>query len=315
MSKCIAYDGATQTLETLSIADLDENAIYIFSTEGGEARIRTGVWADLLASRPGQCVEISDQLASSFVVTAVEGKRSISLTDSAALHALFVAPVAYVDITGLNHGVWASLLRAMLDNKELEKVFYVYSEPDVYQAHQSPSSSNLFDLTAAFGGISPLPGMANLSGPERGLKSVLVSFLGFESSRASHIAQTFDSLPKVVPVIGLPGFRIDYPQITVASNKDYLDETKGYYEVKFARASCPFEAYSVLADISRDNPGSYLYIAPIGTKPHALGAVWYAIDHPRETEIIYDNPVRKKDRSAGIGQTHIFQIKPRDADL
>ena len=53
-----------------------------------------------------------------------------------------------------------------------------------------------------------------------------------------------------------------------------------------------------------------MYIAPIGTKPHALGAICYALRNPDTTEIMYDNPIRKPGRTAGIGQMHVYMLKP-----
>lgn len=315
MNRHLAFDGFTASHSKLNISAFNVAATYIFSKRGVEPRSRAGVWDELSTGRPHQCVEILKQSERDFVARINGAEHIILLTDIGDITRIFLSSIVYVDMTGLGHNLWSALLRAMLSRAEVVEGYFIYSEPDVYQSHQSPSSNNLFDLSAAFGGIAPLPGMANLTEVERGIRTVLVPFLGFETARAQFIANTLDPIPKVIPVVGLPGFRIDYPQVTVASNDSFLDDTRSYSSIRYARASCPFEAYSVLADISRDNPGSFIYIAPIGTKPHSLGAVWFAIDHPQETEVIYDHPVRKNNRSTGIGQTHIYKIKPRDVDL
>lgn len=313
MSRYIVHDGRTQTLRALQASHLKKDSIFIFSAFSDEPRLRPAAWPELLQADPGACVEVVEQHPTSMLCRTNGTETRYSLTDLPALRELFRSPNVYVDITGLTHGAWAALLRASMDY--VESIAFIYTEPGAYKEHESPSSSSLFDLTAAFGGVAPLPGMANLSGPEKHAKSLLVTFLGFESARAKHIAFDFDPQPQIMPVVGLPGFRADYPQITISTNNDFLDETRAYRHVRYARASCPFDAYSVLSEIHRDNPGCYLYIAPTGTKPHALGAVWYALDHSRDTEIIYDHPVRKGKRTSGVGPTHIYCLKPRDADI
>ena len=50
----------------------------------------------------------------------------------------------------------------------------------------------------------------------------------------------------------------------------------------------------MLSQISRRIPTGFLKIAPIGTKPHALGAILYYLDFSSATEIIYDHPIRRK---------------------
>lgn len=313
MSRYIAHDGHTRTVPVLQADHLEEDATYVFGAFSEEHRLQQVLWRELLVARPAQCVQLVDQQQTMMRYRTGETEAEVSLADIEGLQAIFGGPAVYVDITGLNHSVWAGLLRALLlSNKS---IFFIYTEPGAYKEHESPSSSSLFDLTATFGGVAPLPGMANLSGPDRSVKSVLVPFLGFESARPKHIALDFDPQPEIMPIVGLPGFKADYPQITVSTNNEFLTDTRAYEHIRYARASCPFEAYSTLFEIHRDNPGSFLHIAPTGTKPHALGAVWYALDHPRDAEIIYDHPIRKGKRTTGIGPTHIYCIKPRDADI
>ncbi|WP_152530631.1 hypothetical protein [Paraburkholderia dilworthii] len=311
MNRYIAHDGHTQTVPALKEDLLGEDAFYVFGAFSEEHRLQQAIWREMLEKRPAQCVQIVEQQDTAMSYRLAGTDASVGLSDNEGLKRIFNRSVVYVDITGLNHSVWAALLRVFLP--DFDSIYFIYTEPGAYKEHESPSSSSLFDLTATFGGVSPLPGMANLAGPDRHVKSVLVPFLGFESARPKHIALDFDPQPQVMPVVGLPGFKTDYPQITISTNNEFLSEARAYEHIRYARASCPFEAYSALFEIHRDNPGCFLHIAPTGTKPHALGAVWYALDHPRDTEIIYDHPIRKGKRTTGVGPTHIYCIKPRHA--
>ena len=51
-----------------------------------------------------------------------------------------------------------------------------------------------------------------------------------------------------------------------------------------------------------------MYLAPIGTKPHALGALLYSLSSPSDCEIIYDHPIPRRNGSSGIGRTHLYRV-------
>ncbi|MNG00824.1 hypothetical protein D3C84_837740 [compost metagenome] len=79
--------------------------------------------------------------------------------------------------------------------------------------------------------------------------------------------------------------------------------------MRYARASCPFEAFESLNKIRQDYPDHYMYLALVGTKPHALGAILFAIKNPETSEIMFDYPVKKSGRTQGIGVVHIYDFE------
>ncbi|MBL8802964.1 MAG: hypothetical protein JNN27_13255 [Planctomycetes bacterium] len=231
------------------------------------------------------------------------------LSDDLSLGALFNGfSSVYLDISGLPHHVWGPILRATF--AKLETVRAVYVEPEVYRKHPSPTSRTEFDLSDGLRGVAPLPGFARLIGPEDGGQAVLVALLGFEGRRASLIAASLDPLPPVYALIGVPGFQVDYAQIAHASNEDFLLEARAHENIRYAAASCPFELFDALDAIWRDARRPYMFVAPIGTKPHSLGAICYALKNPEHTELLYDHPRRKPGRTHGIGPSHIYTLKP-----
>ncbi|MFP2957454.1 hypothetical protein ACLEPN_06380 [Myxococcus sp. 1LA] len=233
---------------------------------------------------------------------------SIALRNEEQISALFEnTSAAYIDISGLSHHVWAPILRSAIGI--CNSVWTVYAEPISYKVHNSPSSFTVFDLSEGFNGLSPLPGFARLRGPEDETNAIFVPFLGFEGMRVKSLAMNLDPIPKTIPIVGLPGYRIEFPAHAVASNRDFLEDQRALGDIRLARASCPFEAQHILAEIQRDFPDRYMYIAPIGTKPQALGAVLYALENPESSELMYDHPKRKANRSRGIGRIHIYTIK------
>jgi len=54
----------------------------------------------------------------------------------------------------------------------------------------------------------------------------------------------------------------------------------------------------------------FLRIAPIGTKPHSLGAVLLKIAYPSRVDLIYDHPIRKKGRTKGKSKTLCYWLNP-----
>jgi hypothetical protein len=305
-----AFAGKTLRLLRPALKDLDPGASLIFASASTEARGRAPLWDNCVRERAANCVEVLGSTAEVVTLSSpVREVGEVSLNDDEGLARVF-APrrSAYLDISGLPHHVWAPLLRVGL--AYCDRLWVAYTEPGVYRKHPSPTSKTEFDLSDGFRGVEPIPGFARLRGPADEKESVLVALLGFEGRRATHVATTLDPVPQVFAVVGLPGFRLEYPQYTFASNEEFFAAFRAYANVRVAAASCPFEAFDALADIHRDSGGKYMYIAPIGTKPHALGAVCYALKYPRTTELMYDHPQRKPGRTEGIGVMHVYSIKP-----
>jgi hypothetical protein len=76
----------------------------------------------------------------------------------------------------------------------------------------------------------------------------------------------------------------------------------------YARANCPFSVWYLLQDIAKAWPGKVLKVAPIGTKPHALGAVLFWATSPDIVELVYDHPVRKEKRTSGAWRTSVYHV-------
>ncbi len=136
-----------------------------------------------------------------------------------------------------------------------------------------------------------------------------VPLLGFEGTRLAYITENVQPPGgKTVPVVGAPGFRPEYPFYAYHGNRSALSETRAWKNVRFSIANCPFSLFYTLQDIADQYPRDLLKVAPIGTKPHALGAVLFAIVGRREVELVYDHPIRKKDRTEGASRLLVYHI-------
>ena len=108
--------------------------------------------------------------------------------------------------------------------------------------------------------------------------------------------------------MGVPGFRPEYPFHTFLGNRIPLIQNGAWRNVRFAIANCPFSLFYVLQDIAADFPHDLLKIAPIGTKPHALGAVLFSLSSSKPVELVYDHPIRKSARTMGAARLLVYHV-------
>ena len=175
----------------------------------------------------------------------------------------FVQVCSSVDITGLEHQIWASLLRIIVDDGH--PVGAVYVEPERYRISANPTEGRLFDLTAKFTEISAFPGFTRLRSMEDESKTCFVPLLGFEGNRLAHAIERIDPpVDKVLPVVGVPGFRADFPFYSYIGNRSSLSKDGLWKRVRFAIANSPISVMNRLGIIGKEYPDHLLKIAPLG---------------------------------------------------
>ena len=211
----------------------------------------------------------------------------------------------YIDITSLRHGTWAPLLKTGLSTGANIRVVYV--EPEKYRPSLTPTGGEIYDLSERIQGIAPIPGFASLS--DNVDNFCFVPLLGFEGTRVSHLVEHVQPLAnRTIPVVGVPGFSAEYPFATYLGNQNPLIETRGWQNVRFAAANSPFSLFYVLEDIEAEYPGHLLKIAPVGTKPHALGAVLFSLISSGSVELVYDHPMPRVQRTEGTARLLTYHI-------
>ena len=212
----------------------------------------------------------------------------------------------YLDITALPHHVWAPIVRVLIEDLNPSCLKIVYAEPAGY--HKLPDAHvGLYELSEKLEGIEPLPMFVTLGSSD--IDSIVVPMLGFEGNRFRHLLEELQPPDNcIIPVIGVPGFKHPYPSHSFLSNRHTLEEAFRFRKCEFAKANCAFDGALILRKIAKDNPNARLQIAPIGTKPHALAAILFAIANPDRSEIVYDHPVRRPERTVGTGPLCLFPI-------
>lgn len=306
------YPGLTQELRRENFL-LPRGSSYLYKCAGAEERaLVDATWLETQASRGVNIVELSAETKESASFRRQSGGQTVELSlFNLAEVQEYLKPLPqpiYIDITGAAFGTWAVLVRAALSSQLNLKVLYV--EPKDYMRADSPVGSLKYNLSERTDGISPLPGFARLARARRADGDILVPLLGFEGDRLARIfeeVQPSDS--STYPVVGLPGFRPEYPFHTIESNIRYLDEQRSMSKMRFARANCPFSLYALLSELASYFPERLIQIAVLGTKPHALGAALFAMSRPHQATLLYDHPIRSQGRTSGSGRLCIYDIE------
>jgi hypothetical protein len=222
----------------------------------------------------------------------------------------YQSPNIYIDTTGMNNRIVASLLNnsILLSRKKMVEINVIYVEPYIYKTEQFKLEGVHNNLSEKIDGIDPLPGFASII-PYTD-EMIFVALLGFEGGRFSYLLEQIQPQKgSIIPIIGVPGFRIEYPFITLLGNKVPLEETKAWDSIEYIAANSIVDVYLSLNKIlQRTSHNSRIVVAPIGTKPHAIAAILFAIKNQKHVEVVYDNPKRKINRTDGEGQIIVCNI-------
>lgn len=210
----------------------------------------------------------------------------------------YVGEIVYLDISGLNARISSALIITLF--KKGVTTYVIYAEPATYRLDKFKNEGVLVDLAEKVEGISPLPGLIRFIDID---KKIFVPLLGFEGARFTQIYEDVSpSDDDIYPVVGLPGFRMEYPFVTLFSNKPPLLNTQSWANIQYVMANSVVDVYLKLLEIYNHNNDSKIIVAPIGTKPHAIGAILFAMKYDERVELVYDNPKRNEQRTDGIGR-------------
>jgi hypothetical protein len=263
---------------------------------------------DILSALPQHLTlyEVSNETDFTFDVVHNNGsKTSIDLTDNESVlsFAEQFNEAIYIDITGIPTHVWAPLIKAAIEKEK--KIKAIYTEPLAYSTIKPNVPSTYYSDSQA---IRPLPGLIVLSNPTS-LDICFIPLIGFEKSRFDLMMNSVDPKPgNTFPVIGLPGFKLEYPFESYFINRSRLGSSNLWDNIRFATAWCPFALYYQLQKLVFANRNRVFKIGLTGTKPHSLGAILFHLLAGNATEIIYDYPQKKINNSTGIARTHVHHI-------
>lgn len=294
----------TDTFESVNLFKPVAGSAYVYRVSDEDRSNHAAQWVQSCSDV--KFIEVTTETAVGFEVAGITDgfllRSAISLAK--LLAPLGTGRILYVDITGLSHPTWAALIRSAITARLEVRVVYV--EPNRYRRSAAPLEGQIYDLSARIAGIAPMPGFATIATSE---DSLFVPLLGFEGARFRHVIEQVQPIhERIVPVVGIPGFKPWYVFETYMGNKAALEETRAWEQVQYAPANCPFSCFYLLQELAQRHPLSILKVAMIGTKPHALGAVMFALTSPSRIELIYDNPIRKEGRTDGLERLLVYHV-------
>lgn len=288
-----------------NIADFipERGSVYLFghSTEG-----RSYISEELIAKFSSEVTFIEIKEITHDIIKDSSSNIEYHLRDRVSMSnflSLLKATTLYLDASGLNNRICAALLNnafSIFSTLNISDIKVIYAEPETYKVVQFSTEGIFHDLSESIDGIEPLPGFASII-PYDENDTCLVALLGFEGGRFVYILEHVES-SSVFPVIGVPGFRAEYPFVAYWGNRRPLEDRDIWSNIRYASANSISDIYTLLTKFLKSSPSGRIKVAPIGTKPHAIAAILFAIKNPLKVELIYDNPKRVKKRTEGVGK-------------
>jgi hypothetical protein len=207
---------------------------------------------------PSECIK-------AFMETGIELKQDMKVA---------------IDISCFTKPYFFVILKYLRDCVRLPSITVFYTEPKSYMGGSVLKS---YHSTSGPLSVMEIPGFP---GEEfRNSKKVLVVLLGFDGELSSFITDEI-SPEKTIVVNGFPGYFPKFKDISMINNEKMV----GGSDVKFARGNNPFEVYNLLQVLHKSySDNTFFNIAPLGTKPMALGACLFAINNPT-VRIVYPLP-------------------------
>lgn len=185
-----------------------------------------------------------------------------------------------IDISCFTKPYFFVLLKYLRDHIKLNSITVYYTEPKSYIFAGSLLKS--YHSTSGPLSVMEVPGFPGEE--HRTSKKILVVLLGFDGELSSFITEEV-SPDKTIVINGFPGYFPKFKDISLINNEKLVTEA----DIKYARANNPFEIFNLLASLKCSYENSFLNIAPLGTKPMALGACLFAINNPT-VRVIYPLP-------------------------
>lgn len=187
-----------------------------------------------------------------------------------------------LDISCFTKPYFYFIIKLFKERFDLNKLSVFYTEPKSYLFPKG--LFNAFHSSRGPLSILEIPGY---SGQEnRGTNRKLIILLGFDGDISKEINEDISPYDTVV-VNGFPSYTPKYKDISLITNEKLVNNHN--IDVKYTRANNPFDIYNLLQSIKTTEENIFMNIAPLGTKPMALGACLFALHNP-DVRIVYPLP-------------------------
>ena len=185
-----------------------------------------------------------------------------------------------IDISCFTKPYFFCLLKYLKEKTNIDSITIFYTEPLSYIFAEGTYRS--YHSTSGSLSVVEIPGFPG--NDTRTTKKILVVLLGFDGELALSIENEV-APDDIVIITGFPAYSPKFKDISLINNEKLL----GSKLVNYTRANNPFETFNLLERLYIQEAAAFFNVAPIGTKPMALGACLFALAHPA-VRIIYPFP-------------------------
>lgn len=189
-----------------------------------------------------------------------------------------------VDISCMTRPYYFLIIKYLAKDIGIKTLTIYYTEPESYKF----GSGRYTEYKSSHGAmaIAEIPGFSG----DIDLKkdSALIVILGFDGEMASYIVEGIGA-KEIIAINGFPSYETKFKDISIVNNKEILNNIP-QNNVHYSPADNPFETYNEIARIVNRLRDKNITIAPMGTKPMALGACLYALEN-EWIGIIYPKPM------------------------
>lgn len=187
-----------------------------------------------------------------------------------------------IDISCFTKPFFFYLIKLFREKFKTRFIDTYYTEPESYIFPKGLFSS--YHSSSGPLTVREIPGYNGLE--SRNDQRILIILLGFDGDLSQEINEDV-SPTKTLLVNGFPGYAPKFKDISLVTNEK-LTSNKDF-KIYYARSNNPFEVYNLLDKVKNENLKSFINVAPLGTKPMALGACLFAIHNPH-VRIVYPIP-------------------------
>lgn len=184
-----------------------------------------------------------------------------------------------IDISCFTKPYFFSIIKYLKEQIGVKLITIFYTEPMAYIFNDGNYHSGHGQLS-----VMEVPGYPGSN--TRAKENVLVILLGFEGELSSFIAEDVAS-DKTILVNGFPAYSQSFKDMSIIKNESLLGNVGT--KIEYVKANNPFETFNLLETLKKENPDAFFNIAPLGSKPMALGACLFSL-LDESVRIVYPLP-------------------------
>ncbi len=222
---------------------------------------------------------------------------------------LFNEHKVLIDMTTIDVPSLAHLLDFI--NGQLENFSICYIEPISYSKliGSTSNTNQSYHLSEDGNGLDYI--IPFMLSPLERIEKYSIS-IGYESNRLAGFLSSTEEVKAEVEkniMIGIPAFNTGWESRSIEANYRFLKDT----EIHIVPADDPIQTYLNLVKLGKSanitSTDNKLIVVPIGTKPHSLGMVWFALENRGKVGMIYDFVTKIPKRTEGIKKIHFWNFK------